>query len=389
MSYAFFKKLLPVLGVVFVAASVNAAETTINGFASIVGGKALNSVELPNGEESRYVADRGYATTEAGAANKNAIYGDHLSYRPDSNYGLQIKSDLNRDLTVTAQLTGRGAQDFETELEWVYMSYDLTSSFTVQAGRQRIPLYYYSDFVDVGYAYHWVRPPVDVYSNTLRTYEGVSLIHNGQLGNWTTKTRVYTGTTSNKTSRFGNFSSDGIMGAVFNVNNEWLRLRASVIDGEFYIGGNPLTGEDNPQDGQFVSLAANLTLGNGFVMAEATGGKMADDGFLVVSSNGEFVPLDELGSLMLTAGYQFGDFTPHISYSDSNVNFSPALDPSIGDWYIKTETLTAGLRWDFHPSAAFKIEYASTADTSHDGVVFVRGKVDEVDVITFGVDLLF
>lgn len=360
-----------------------AAETTINGFASIVGGVTVNSAELPSGEEATYVADRGFARNEDGTPNDNAIYSDSISYRPDTNYGVQFKSDLTRGLTVTAQIAGRGAQDFKTELEWAYLSYDLTPNTTLQAGRQRMPLYYYSDFIDVGYAYHWIRPPVDVYSNTLTTYEGFSLTHNGSLGNWTTKTRLYTGTSSNETTRFGSFNSDGMYGLVFNINNDWLQLRASYLTGEFYVDGTE-TGQDNAQNSAFGSVALNFTLGNGFIIAEATSGKV-QDGYL---SDGA-AQFDGLSSFMVSAGYQFGSVTPHLTFSNSQVDFYSGIVPLYEGWFTKSETITAGIRWDFHPSAAFKLEYVSAKDKSVDQLVFLRGKVEEADVVAFGFDLLF
>ena len=46
--------------------AASAAETTINGFASFVGGMALNQQELPNGCDTVYYADPGYAKLPIG-----------------------------------------------------------------------------------------------------------------------------------------------------------------------------------------------------------------------------------------------------------------------------------------------------------------------------------
>lgn len=378
------RALLLALGVVSVPSF--AAETTINGFASVVGGITTKSTDLPNGEETTYVADRGFVRNDDGSLNENAVYSDTLSFRPDTNYGLQFKSDLTRGLTVTAQIAGRGAQDFETELEWAYLSYELTPKAIMQAGRQRIPLYYYSDFIDVGYAYHWIRPPVEVYSNTLITYEGVSLTYNGSLGDWTAQTRIYTGSSSNDNTRFGSFNSDSLYGGVFNINNSWLRFRASYLTGDFYVEGT-ITDKDNAKNAAFGSVALNLTFGNAFIIAEATSGEVQDDYMVDGSTNAAF---DGLESLMLSASYLMGSFTPHITYSDSKVNFygKDEFAPFSG-WYVKSETITAGVRWDFHPSAAFKIDYSTAKDKSVDELVAARGKVEEADVLSFGFDVIF
>lgn len=362
-----------------------AAETTINGFASFVGGTTVKSTDLPNGEQSEYVADRGYVRNADGEINRDAIYRDSVSYRPDTNYGVQFKSDLTKGLTVTAQLTGRGSQDFKTELDWAYVTYELSPKAAIQAGRQRLPLYYYSDFIDVGYAYHWLRPPVDVYGNTLTTYEGVSLMYNGNLGDWTTQSRLYTGTSNNENTRFGNFSTEGFYGAVVDTNNSWLRLRFSFIVGDFYVEDTPVD-KDQARASAFGSFAAHLTLGNGFIVSEITNGEILDGKYLHDGT----AAFDALGSFMVSAGYQFDTVTPHITYSDSNVDFYGEGPYSMfKDWYIKSETITAGLRWDFHPSAALKIEYSSAKDKSTTQLVQIRGKVEEADVLAVGFDVIF
>ena len=60
--------------------------------------------------------------------------------------------------------SGRVApSNFKADVDWAYVSYELTPKLLVQAGHKRLPIYYYSDFMYVGYAYPWVRPPQDLY----------------------------------------------------------------------------------------------------------------------------------------------------------------------------------------------------------------------------------
>ena len=360
----------------------NTAETTFNGFASFVGGIAIKTVDLPNGSESRFIADPGRSTNELGLENDDAFYGDTVSYLPDTNYGLQVRSDLTQGLTVTAQITGRGSNDLQAELEWAYLSYDLTAKTELQVGRQRMPLYYYSDFIDVGYAYHWIRPPTDVYLNTLPTYEGVTIINNSGIGDWNIATRFYTGTTFNEGSQFGNFGGETIYGLVFNISNDWLQFRASYLTGDFYTSG--ITDKNNTQRGDFGSFAVNITPGDFFFFAEATDG-VVNDSFL---ASGNF-QLDALAGTLASAGYHFGNLTPHLSYSESSVDFSGDLNPVFEPWYFKRQTITAGVRWDFHPAAALKVEYASMQDDSFEQLLAIRGKASEADLVSVGFDIIF
>ena len=65
--------------------------------------------------------------------------------------------DLGEGLSVTGQIVARGVNDFDANFEWAYISYEINDNWTVQAGKKRLPLFYYSDFFDVGYAYVWMR----------------------------------------------------------------------------------------------------------------------------------------------------------------------------------------------------------------------------------------
>lgn len=372
------------------AHTAQAAEITFNGFASFVGGTAVEQEELPDGTQSELLADPTYATID-GEKNRHARYGEDVTYRPDSNYGLQVNADMGKGLKATAQLTGKGANDFNAEIEWAYMSYNFTETTSFQAGRQRLPLYFYSDFLDVGYAYHWVRPPVDVYATTFSTYDGASLAYDGSLGDWDAGAKLYTGSTISEHSRFGEFTSDQMAGLVLTTGNEWLRLRASYMGGDFYIKESQLTNKDNKVDALFASAAAYFTLGNGFIAAETTLSEATEEGAYLSSPTSPVseVQFDELNSYMLTAGYQFGDFTPHVTYSESEIHYSPALNPAFEGVSSKTESVIGGIRWDFHPSAAMKLEYSRTLDKSHPGLIELVGKYYQVSVVNLGFDVVF
>lgn len=57
------------------------------------------------------------------------------------------------NLSVTGQLVARGDTS-EVKAEWLYLSYQFNPNLRINVGRQRMPLFLYSDYMDVGYAYH-------------------------------------------------------------------------------------------------------------------------------------------------------------------------------------------------------------------------------------------
>jgi hypothetical protein len=66
----------------------------------------------------------------------------------------------------------------------------------------RVPFYRYSDFLDVGYAYRWIRPPKSVYNLAFSTYEGVSFVYNSQLGSWDSTLQLIGGAYSGDVATF-------------------------------------------------------------------------------------------------------------------------------------------------------------------------------------------
>jgi hypothetical protein len=154
MNHKLLTRSLLAAGIALAVSSAQAAEVRINGFASIVAGKTFSE----GTDNTSAGSAKGESTFQADQPTQGT-YDSTLDFKPDTVYGLQFTADLGDKLSVTGQLTGAGGEDFETKVTWAYATYELNENWTVQAGRQRIPLFFYSDFLDVGYAYHWMRPP--------------------------------------------------------------------------------------------------------------------------------------------------------------------------------------------------------------------------------------
>ena len=86
-----------------------------------------------------------------------------LKLGPDSKIGYQGKATVNETLSFTAQAVSRGAQNGKVDLEWAYGNYSLTPQTTLQFGRKRLPLFYYSETEDVGFSFPWLHLPPQTY----------------------------------------------------------------------------------------------------------------------------------------------------------------------------------------------------------------------------------
>lgn len=98
-------------------------------------------------------------------------YDTQWSFNTDSIIGGQIDAVNTRGISFTAQAVARGvdAEDsearYDPSLELMFLAYQLTDDIRIRGGLIRTPFYLYSESIDVGFAYPWVRPPSDVYTS--------------------------------------------------------------------------------------------------------------------------------------------------------------------------------------------------------------------------------
>mgnify|MGYP000484950404 CR=1 FL=1 len=397
--------LLPIVGsYLLLQPTLYAADLRWSGFGSFVMGKATNQEPLPGGASSTFKPDAGVPD------NSNSVYKDSWTMKPDTLFGLQVDIDMADKLSATAQVISKGAKDFDAEFEWLYVGYALTSSITVNIGRQRAPLYNYSDFQDVGYAYHWTRPPLEVYGEEIFSYEGVSMLKTGYFGDWDYETQAYLGSGTNDETPLGDLHLENWYGAVFVLSNDEFRFRVSGHAADIWTDGDggktTITTEDSQELTKFVSAGAFYDPGAFLVGIELT---YLDTG---LQSDVSGITLDSRVAWMITAGYRIGEFTPNITVSHRAIKFSKdgtvvELTPPFGEATALvlaephdgaeqiSQTIDIGLRWDFHPQAAAKLSYIIRTDDSDDIIVDggaplpALGETLSVNVLSFGIDFIF
>src|SRR5690554_3590944 len=208
-----------IAGLVAVPMSPAMAEIQWNGFLSVGAGMTFDDDE------------------------KLAGYDNDLSFAPDSILGLQASSDLGENLSVTGQLVARGSTS-DVKAEWLYLSYQFNPNLRVNVGRQRMPLFLYSDYVDVGYAYHFQRPPTSVYLSPINSIDAVSVLYD----------RYLTNSLEAKLQLFaGSYQEDGVEyegkvvdleltdtagGSFTLVYDDWLTFRAVFAQSKIAISNN-------------------------------------------------------------------------------------------------------------------------------------------------------
>jgi len=353
------------------------AEVNINGFATIGAGQTLTEDKSFGGYENELRFDNG------------------------SHLGLQFSSDLGDGLNATAQFMARGEDQWALKAEWAYISYDINDSAKVVVGKQRAPFYMYSDFVDVGYAYHWVTPPDGVYSLLFDSFNAISLVSSNYFGDLESNFQIMVANNEEELSISGDpvpLKLSNTLSLNWTGAYEFASFRVGYSFGELDMPissldplttaweGVALPGVDGANVSKEIKVDGNNVsfLGLGLMLD-------FDDYFIV----GEYTRLD-LGksifgvsnSSYIGAGYRMNDFTFHATYGmdkdETNESLLEGLDeatiaavPALTALYAQTEAtaesfeaeehyITIGSRWDFHPSSGLKLDITQYVDDKAD-----------------------
>lgn len=284
---------------------------------------------------------------------------------PETLVGVQGDFKFTPKLSSTIQVVARGA-DNSIGVDWAYASYKLTPELTLQAGLKRLPLYYYSDFMYIGYDYPWVRPPQDLYAWQIYSYLGANLLYNTNIGRWNVTGNVWLGSrTSNDNKELGNLyyttqiqeKWKNMIGGYVDATNDIITTRAvfmrtsverfAVVNG---VKSLSMTGENgdyvNDVGQLFYGLTLNVDYNNWIWRSELNyiNRPSVKNTYTAQSYSG---------------GYQFGNHTVTLGVSQ--------FQERAAYWPTGTEehsTTFVTYRWDFAKSQALKIQYDKIKDKS-------------------------
>ena len=257
---------------------------------------------------------------------------DDYKFSSISKAGVQMTFEVTEDWDATVQLLSRGANDYELQAEWAYLSWQATDSLALKFGRQRLPYYLLSEYLDVGYALPWVIPPIELYNIPSTTTDGISGVYSFNVGPVNLAAQAYVGQATGYSDQLeASFISSPAWGA--NLTAEWdsLTLR---------LGYNRSTLRTEPDEGGVASSlleaieAAESTYGPAYGVEDPgnleaqsdnistdyiSAGFMYDNGSLLVMgeianlSTETFQPVGDAG--YITVGYRFGRWMPHVTFS--------------------------------------------------------------------------
>jgi hypothetical protein len=321
--------------------------------------------------------------THLGGEDDSRSYGiqgqTNDSWRGDqlSKFGAQLSYGITDTLGVTVQATAKAQQDeWKANLEWAYLSLQANDQLMLRAGRLRSPVYMYSESLDVGYSYPWLRLPDEVYSQVQVTnYEGIDAVYTVPLSYGSVTFQLAGGQAKNRDYYAYDDQFDIDYGNLFGASvslatNGFGTLRICYVEADIKtditgtvdataigFGANqPLSLLNlNKEKGKFTSIGYQYDNGTWISSNEWTSRLIENDG------------MEAIDSFYLMGGRRFGDFLPHVTYAQ--------LDDNGG----RQSSWTLGLNYQAAPTVVVKGEY-KRVDTKngYDGV-FTRSAQEVFD----------
>jgi len=315
----------------------------------------------------------------------------------DSNLGLQADYAVNEWLSLTAQgLVRKDAEEhFGAELSWAFAKFRISDDLSMRVGRVGLPIFMISDYRNVGYANTMLRPPSELYSQVpFNSVDGADITWRRDFGDTSLTTQFAAGTTKTPVSSF-HARGKNILALNLVAEHGPFTLRAGHARVKVTIDDlpslNTLVGSLRAAGAgyrmpQLASLASEI-------QADGDKGTFNSLGLAMDWNNivlqGEFAKrktdtyINDTTSWYVMGGYRIGKFLPYYTRSELKVDstiantvptacpagFPAACTPTLqqlragvsriavsGVGQGEQTTDTIGVRWDFHQSAALKLQ---------------------------------
>jgi hypothetical protein len=303
----------------------------------------------------------------------------------DSRLGVQLDVNLDRRWSAVLQVVSEQRHDnsYRPRVEWANVKYQLTPDLALRVGRIALPMFLTADYRKVGYAYPWVRPPVEGYGSLpISTSDGIDATLHWDLGRVRNVSQAIYGHDDIDVAPPLYAYGRGLVG--ISNTSDWgkLSVRVSMIRAEvttntgsrlfdalnaFGAPGQALTRRyaiDHKQ-ASMINIGVDYDPGEWFVMAEAGRTRMRS---LLGTTRNAYV----------SGGWRWRAFTPYAAWSRVRAQGSTAetglsldgLAPALAaqaeavnrglNTLLASATqqtsIAAGVRWDLWTNVALKLQ---------------------------------
>ena len=321
--------------------------------------------------------------------------GDQLS-----KMALQLRYGVTDTISLTGQLGAKPNQDtWEAGPGNLYLAWQANDELTLRAGRLGTPVYMFSETLNVGFSYPWLRLPEEVYSLVqLTSHDGGDVLYNRSTDIGTLSfqlaggqaigreqyalddmhdidyRKVFASNLALSTDAFGTFRV-GYAEADLKIDVE------DVVDTHFWGVQNYALVQYDGNKGKFSSIGHQYDSGTWLSAAEAVN--------LSIENNDEAATT----AFYIMGGRRIGDFLPHVTYGQ--------LDEPAG----RQVSMTYGLNYTLTSTATLKGEYKRVDTSQGPGAIGVfrsdaQQAIDnevlrktfgtpDADIFSIGVDYIF
>ncbi len=229
-------------------------------------------------------------------------------------------------------------------VEWAYVDYEFNKYVSLHAGKIKQPVYLVNDYVEVGYAYPWIRPPSEVYylNNPLNTVNGAELLFSFPLGKGQLSFQPYIGSNRDDIPNSGGtgyFEAEGIAGIDIKYAAPGFLIHAS----DFHCRKvNTFGGftADAPNLDPFFGPGTQVNVelnGVGKCNVASTGFNLDMSNVVVYAEWQKRTTTDKLSrpfgdttAWYTTLGYRMGKWLPHLTFASIDGKASTNYDPATG-----------------------------------------------------------
>ncbi|MDE2401163.1 MAG: hypothetical protein KGL90_05825 [Burkholderiales bacterium] len=318
--------------------------------------------------------------------------------RTDTRLGLQANYEVNPQLELTSQVVLRdhvhGSKPLDS-VEWAYVTYRPRDDVAVRIGRTSPDLFLLTDYRNVGFAYPWVRPNVEFYTRLpIYSINGLDAAYEWNLGEARWRIKGFAGGgDAHPTVAAGQPAAKVSLrsghGAVLTREEHGLTLRASVMSAYVSVQNteamaqfvDSLNAVQAVPDATVSSQAQALQTQLGLIPGRSTFSELGfsyDAAPWLFSGEVGLVTGPVTGrnakSAYLSVGRRFDDVTLYTIAGLTKPSNPAAVAP---DWSalgpgtqylgqiaaaaanaarIDQHSLALGLRWEFHPQMALKVQ---------------------------------
>ncbi|TFW26515.1 hypothetical protein E4L96_04310 [Massilia arenosa] len=313
----------------------------------------------------------------AGATRVNSI-------NPDSRLGVQFTATSGQWTAVLQLISEQQITNtWRPIVEWGNIKYQATPDLALRLGRIALPMGLAADYRKVGYAFPWVRTPVEVYGAIpITNSDGLDLSYRWNRGDVKNVTQVFYGRNNQKVGENSRLQARHLAGLSNTVTWGAATARVSYLTTELTVdlahegfvtyrmfgpAGAAIADQWDADHKRADSLSLGLAYDPGTWFAQGEIGRASTRSYL-----------GDRHVVYLTGGARLGEFTPYLAFAASHprgatatagvplTTLPPAVRPTAA--YLTGElntilrhiadqhTLSAGVRWDLRDNLDLKFQ---------------------------------